>query len=58
MVTVPHKMAGLEGMSDYRGVGLQNVYCMYCILMATCSEYADEDGQEPPTYTVGHITVP
>ena len=28
MVTVPHKMVGLERMSDYRGVGLQRFHCM------------------------------
>ena len=28
MVTVPHKMIGLERMLDYRGVGLQIFHCM------------------------------
>ena len=28
MVTVPHKMVGLERMSDYRGVGLQRFHCI------------------------------
>ena len=27
MVTVPHKMVGLERMSDYRGVRLQRFHC-------------------------------
>ena len=27
MVTVSHKMVGLERMSDYRGVGLQRFHC-------------------------------
>ena len=27
MVTVPHEMVGLEGMLDYRGVGLQGFHC-------------------------------
>ena len=29
MVTVPHKMDGLEGMLYYRGVGLQMFHCMH-----------------------------
>ena len=28
MVTVPHIMAGLERMLDYRGVGLARFHCM------------------------------
>ena len=27
MVIVPHKMFGLEGMLNYRGVGLQRFHC-------------------------------
>ena len=33
MVTAPHKMVGLERMSDYRGVGLQRFHC-YSIIMS------------------------
>ena len=29
MVTVPHKMVGVEGMSDYRGVGLEIEVSLY-----------------------------
>ena len=29
MVTVPHKMVGLENMLDYRGVGLERFHCTY-----------------------------
>ena len=27
MVTLPHKMVGLEGMLDYGGVGLERFHC-------------------------------
>ena len=31
MVTVPHIMAGLERMLDYRGIGLERFHCMYIV---------------------------
>ena len=36
MVTVPHKMVGLERMLDYRGVGLARFHCIIlCTSMYT-----------------------
>ena len=34
MVTVPHKMVGLERMLDYRGVRFQKLHCTYTYLSA------------------------
>ena len=36
MVTVPHKMVGLERMSDYRGVGLERFHCTIKINLSEC----------------------
>ena len=40
IVTVPHIMAGLERMLDYRGVGLERFHCMYicmhCVYLVLC----------------------
>ena len=35
MVTVPHIMVGLEGMLDYRGVGLERFHCIIIISINT-----------------------
>ena len=37
MVTVPHKMVGLERMLDYRGVGLQRFHCV-CVYFVSMEE--------------------
>ena len=44
-MTVPHKMVGLERMSDYRGVGLQRFYFTelrnvyyFCIILCVQSD--------------------